>query len=297
MNSAIVGRYVVDIGDRCYNGSVTPHDDGYLMAYRPNIGPILWVKLNSNFELNGPLLGKIKGIDPKLIKVKDQLKIITSYPYNGPLNEFVEINDISEDLQVVSDSSHKQLTIYNYPNYSPIRQKSWSPFQYNDELYFVYTKNIHHVIKYNTTINNVEYDENMVFTNYTSMETIFGSPLNGDGNAILFNNDFFITTFHTKKKRHYDVGYYLFDNKYPFVPRLYGKFLLIEGLQYASNTPKPKNTFCSRLFDTCVFPGGWFDSNGDTIKLSFGVNDQENHILEFSKERLLKNCNHFEQIS
>ena len=263
------------------------------MAYRPRIGPISCVQLNSDFSLNGQSIGCVYGIDPKLIVIKDQLKIITSYPFGGcgSTSEFIEINDLSKDLNIISDRCNRQLTIRNYPNYLQRREKSWSPFEYRDELYFIYKKNIHQVIKYNNSIKNVEYDKNMVFDNYTSMETIFGSPLHGNGNAVLFNDDLYITTFHTRIDKHYNIGYYLFDSGYPFTPRLYGKNLLIEGCKYATNNPP------NFRFITCVFPGGWFDSNMETIKLSFGVNDRENHILEFSKEVLIGNCEPFEKFS
>jgi hypothetical protein len=131
----------------------------------------------------------------------------------------------------------------------------------------------------------VEYLQDCIFD--VSELDKFGPEIRGHGNACSFNNELMFTTFHIRGDDRYLIGYYLFEKKYPFKPIYYCKNFILDSNSYVDFNDKRGN-----FNGTCIFPGGACD-NGDAIILSIGVNDKENHFIEYDKKWLYNNVNYF----
>jgi hypothetical protein len=284
--NGIIEKYILKYDQkRIFNAGICKFYDNYMVCFRSGEHTTELNFLNSDFTFSTNGCEETPGLtDPKIIDVGgDQYKLIGSWPPNG--QEYMEMLDFSAKKHKIEYFENKKRlkTVLNYPNYKPRREKSWAPFYKKNNLYFIYKKNPHEILIYDANLESVVYLPECSFDN--SKLTIHGSEIRGNGTACYFDSNMMITTFHVKMLNYYVLGYYTFEAEHPFRPHSYCNKMLIDSREYAVGARKGP---LIRNNASCVFPGGVIDE-GETILMSLGVNDAENHFLRYDKNWLADN--------
>ena len=198
-----------------------------------------------------------------------------------------------------------------WPSFSG-REKNWSPFLYNNTVYFI--KSINPLIIVGThglgsllinitnftTMNDA--DEKIGSTYVVSASLYlpaidFGhGSLRGGTPAQLINDSFYLSFFHTQTRligsafSTYFMGCYTFSATPPFTMRKISRFPIVDERFYTG----PWNTrFKNRKIDYVVFPMN-FIIEGDMVYLSLGYQDMQGWVITLNLQKLLTTMRDFE---
>jgi predicted GH43/DUF377 family glycosyl hydrolase len=287
-----------------FNPSILKVGRGYLLSFRyqPDLTCQPWrsdigvVFLNELFEpMTKPQLIDTRennistpsqSEDARLISCQGRIFLI----YNDNRDELWSNNSLRRDMYkaevLESDGkftvSPPQKLVYFEDYYKTVCQKNWTPFEWDNKLFFGYTLNPHLVLNSNMNIG-------ACYGQSISIGTInwsFGA-LRGGTPAQLVDGEY-LAFFHSSKKImthaslgqkmwHYFAGAYTFSNKPPF------------QIQKISSAPIVVNGFYTYAdyYKRVIFPGGYVVS-GDTIFLAYGKDDCEMWIAAIDKKALLE---------
>lgn len=279
--------------DRNFNSGIILVKDRYLVCFRKTESEIRLCWLDNKFNIIGNIYHPpIHGVtDPKLVQCGDNIKLCYSYDGYGCHLEYMEVCDVEikdYSIRLLDDTKSRQLTIFDYPEYIKGREKSWAPFSHDDKLYFVYRKDkTHQVIVYDNELKCVRYMKDCIFPYNNPLSQNF--KLHGNGNACKLSNEYLITSFHIDESHNrYRIGYYIFENKYPFKIVGVSKEFLIDSENFVDND-MPKGPLIGAS-QKCVFVGSWCNSiDENKLILSVGINDFTNYFLEYDRKYLLEN--------
>lgn len=167
------------------------------------------------------------------------------------------------------------------------REKNWTPFDRNGELWIHYQFSPQHIIyqldkKTGDVIQTIKHETPVFAT--TKEKELFGS-IRGGTPAIPLNNKYDVCIFHGHKKyfgknyAYYTAGLLLFE-------RTSGKIVhcsdvLIRPSAFPNLVPRPSQS-------AVVFPAG-LSNDGTYLTCSFGVNDYDNFILKFKIDEIVPN--------
>jgi predicted GH43/DUF377 family glycosyl hydrolase len=161
-------------------------------------------------------------------------------------------------------------------------QKNWTPFVYENKLYFSYSLNPHLILFPNMMTGECYAQHKTQFHS----NWIFG-PLRGSSEAILVDGEY-LSFFHSGIYEassiswpwiawHYFMGAYTFSAKPPFgVTSITDKPILARNLYTSSDRQK-----------RVIFPGG-FAVVGSSIYVAYGKDDCELGVMTLDKEELKK---------
>ena len=169
--------------------------------------------------------------------------------------------------------------------------KNWTPFEYNQTIYYISTINPFHVVAI-SSINNITLAGYMKTISRSihlplQWQHIYGS-IHGGSQAILFDNNSYISFFHSKiRLEHntqvtYFMGAYRFTSKPPFELISMTPYPLIHEQFYTGRWVVERN----RQLDYVVFPTGISLIDG-VIYLSLGWNDNEGYMTTINVQDLL----------
>lgn len=289
-----------------YNPSIIPWHQGYLMTFRitPNLksrfeSHIGVVLLSDNFDIisdpqilvmNGDCLPiPPRSEDPRLIYVQDKLYLV----YSDNKEEKITRGGFRVYLAELKHNEHffyieNIQGIFTFPDVSlSVREKNWTPFVYDDELYLAYKLVPHIVLKpiLGTSL------AHHAHQSYPQIDWKWGE-LRGGTPALLVNGQYLsffhssidIETVHShgKKLSHYFMGAYTFSPSPPFyITSLSPSPIIGKGFYHGKEYPpywKPVKA---------IFPCGFvFDQN--FIWIAYGRDDHEVWIVKLDKNKLLK---------
>ena len=173
--------------------------------------------------------------------------------------------------------------ILDWPGYQKQHaEKNWMPFVHNDEIYFVYSVLPHVILRFNQKLGKVQkvYDEHWVPEGWERVR----NGMFGNANCARVG-DYHLGTFHSKPTRQYWTGYYFFEAKPPFRPKLIGTQEIFAP-HYSTETRKSARI--AKAFDNVMFPIGTLPV-GDKLLMSYGENDTLQRVAEFTQHDLLLN--------
>ncbi len=280
-----------------FNPSILKVDQGFLMTFRfsrdPHKDPTSYigiVLLNDSFDvISEPELLNTRNTFSKTPTQSEDARLFT---YRGRI--FLIFNDNTEYIwRTVFDNRDMFIAelIHENGRYSlslPLKlaygtvpvQKNWSPFEWNQNLFFSYSVNPHEVIHPNLR-------NGLCYQSYKTEGFIdweFGT-LRGSTPPILDDGEY-LAFFHSARKMstfythgwplwHYFAGAYTFSAEPPFEMKKISPFPIVEETFYGfSNTIK-----------RVIFPGGIVIC-GNAIYMAYGKDDCEIWIATLDKEAL-----------
>jgi predicted GH43/DUF377 family glycosyl hydrolase len=276
----------LDLQHGCFNGCIIKNkfkDNEYICAYRENEENIYLCRLDYKFDII-PLslfsLDLYHSADPRLIWTKDnELLMIYS---------FYEEKMESEHIlgRVVLDSANKYLINKPFrisPRNLNSRQKNWVPFIHNNNIYFIGEIKPHTIYKMNDL---ADEKTELVYAVDWESKWFNSSHMRGSTPPVLFNNDTFLSTFHTVETHgnvhFYDNGFYLFKSTPPF-----------NVIKCAYKTFLPAESACEPYFRkhehiVCPFPIGMVVEE-ENLHISYGDNDSSIKILSTTINEAMSN--------
>jgi len=286
-----------------FNPSICKIESGYLLLFRycPDrrydvFSIIGLVRLNENFEpvsepqlLDTRFFGTLispHAEDPRIFSIKGKLYIT----YNDSPHVFLPGGHDRRDIYIAELVQDNDLYSISLPvklkhltKYDAVRvQKNWVPFEWNDELYMIYSAQPHEIL-------------------YTNLETGVCTPIyrtfmavqwplgiiRGGTPALLIDGEY-LSFFHSsheitsdasqgKKMLHYFMGAYTFGAAPPFAITKISEIPII-GENFYTNSGHHKRV---------VFPAG-FVASKQNIDVVFGKDDKEIWRATIDKELLQK---------
>jgi hypothetical protein len=278
---------------RKWNQSCVDYEGGYLTAYREDEHKICLLRSTQALGT----IGKVAMLqshnlltDPKLFWWQGEI-FMTYSTGNGftsqtQCDEYMELVRLVIDKEIKIDQQSKTslLTIRNRPNYIQCREKNWTPFEYNNNLFYIYNRSPFEIIHYDPILRCVE--QTNFFAQNIKYPGCFGD-IRGDSNAIRINDDLYMATFHSVVNKKYLVGYCFFNAFPPFyVTKMCKEPLLDAGkFKFPSNNKGPN---CAYNNMDCIFPSALLNKESEVL-LSCGLNDWDNGFFSFNKQELLNN--------
>ncbi len=241
-------------------------------------------RLNSHFAHEGKvqvLKPQVNGKDfdfiedPRPFYFKDELWVAVSGTSDSVMNRtqqmFLSKLNVDEN-----ENFHTGPFLHMKASHKII--KNLAPFEYNGELYFVYSMTPHRIIKVDTQTGHVsEIAKTEGFT------WDYGKP-RGGSTVVPFGEDEFLEIFHSSKEyslpngssiRIYVMGAYTFENKFPFRVTRYTEKPICDETYYDE-----------RNQHMIIFPTGVY-VRGDSVFVSFGKNDDSMFISEIDRDALV----------
>ncbi len=191
---------------------------------------------------------------------------------------------INPNLTITWTRERYQLEeILDWPSYTKQHaEKNWMPFVHHGEIYLIYSVLPHIILRFNPKIGKVQkvYDEHWVPEGWDKVRNgMFGNA------SCARVGEYFLGTFHSKPTRQYWTGYYFFEARPPFRPKLIGTQEIFAP-HYSTETRKSERI--ARAFDNVMFPIGSITVD-DKVLMSYGENDTLQRVAEFSIHDLLLN--------
>lgn len=266
-----------------FNGSLVRFCNRLIFATRCDQIPwyesirIVICELDSNYQ---PIPKTAKFLDLTSLHGYNHVEDPRLFIHDGALH--VAYNDgsamyvavLNAKLEVVSCSQISNFRLARSD--SDGREKNWTPFSVNRELYFIYSDHPRIIIQRGVSTQFYMPEQNITW----EYGTIRG------GTPAVRWGDTFLTFFHSCKAfsipnskhtaRCYFMGAYTFETKPPFRVRHMTKIPLMRG----AYTPyQPNSNLC------VVFPAGAVEEK-DHFAVSLGINDQYDGIIKISKSLL-----------
>lgn len=297
-------RVIIPNYPHAFNAGIVRWKGQLLMSFRiiPNaktpfqseIG-LIWLDDDFNpisepqiLDTRGPNLYPSRAEDARLLTVGDSLYMVYSNNVDETITKGgfrVFIGELVEKNGQFSFTHHQGL--YDYEGASPsIREKNWTPFDFNHELLLIYSVSPHVIFR-------PIIDSPICETLYKSEKaTPFDWGILRGGTPALDIGDEYLTVFHSMKVMkskqggskeipHYYMGAYTFSKEPPFE---------ITGIS-------PEPFFCEGMYEgqtydrywgtvLCVFPCGLlYDEN--YFWITYGRQDHEIWVLKVDRKKLL----------
>ncbi len=224
--------------------------------------------------------------DPRLIVLQDRLYIV----YNNMLN-ITPTPEVRRMVvaEVQSDGSHffckksEVFVDFDGADFSK-SAKNWVPIVHEDTLYFAYSLYPHRIVRpvWGTgTCEEVATTTSHISWAYGQLRGGTPAVKDGDEYLALFHSSISMTSVHSRgiKVPHYVMGAYTFSETIPFaITRISPEPIVGKGFYSgpSHHTWKPLRV---------VFPMGLV-IDGNTLLVSYGVQDHEIWIARFDKEKL-----------
>lgn len=301
--------YFPELKGNCFNPSIVNIEDGYLLSFRwdkpdKHLKNLLktarWASRKTyvclvelDRELNPKSSVQILDLvnqenqsivdptDMRIIRINDEVtgifNTVTSLPHHPPIIRLYTVNLKKDPLaqRYVPEPCQKLI----YPNAREV-EKNWTPFVWNDELYFVYEISPHTILKVNRDTGVCELLEKQNF----QQEWTYGSPRGGTP-AISYKN-LYVSFFHSAERAiqirkhkacYYLMGCYAFQGEPPF--------------HVKALTPKP--ILSSNLYSfrhnrrKILYPSGVAE-NKDQFIVACGENDEHIVIVSIDKSKMIQ---------
>lgn len=287
-----------------FNAGIVDYKAGYLMSFRvipnastPFLSEIGVVELDKEFNLiSTPQLLDTRGAnfypsraeDARLISVNDTLYLV----YSNNIDEVISKGGFRVFIGTIKEQNGNYSLVnmqglFDYPGASSnIREKNWSPFAYQNELYLVYSISPHiifkPVIETSTCLQVAETDD----------EVSWDWGILRGGTPALEIEEGYLSIFHSVQKMktvqsegkdilHYFMGAYIFDKSPPFhVKAISTTPLFCEGMFEGETYQRYWGSVC------CVFPCGLIVDD-KYLWISYGRQDHEIWILKVDRKGLL----------
>lgn len=289
---------------KAFNPSLIQTQDGFLLVFRYCPDPIYesWISYIGIVQLNEELdvvsepqllttrrfFNKTpsQSEDPRIFSYRGRIFVIfndnmeTPHPSVGERREMY-MAEIFASEGVFFLSSPIQL-LHEEKHNTQWWQKNWVPFEWNQQLFFVYSIHPHRII-FPNLINGKCY-----FAYETEKELSWDwGPLRGSTPALLVDGEY-LSFFHSGIKMssdvswglelwHYFTGAYTFSATSPFSITKMSSFPIVGEEFYTASSSEKR----------VIFPGG-YAVLGPYIYLSYGKDDKEMWIAILNKEALLK---------
>lgn len=262
-----------------FNCSIIDDGDGYLLAYRCSelqphiriIGMDHDLNILKNTDKRISFIGESPSIffeDPRLFRIRGDLYLsYTSYRYN----EFycwVGVNKVEYDRQILPIFPR-----FRANSWIGGVEKNWQFFDYNGDMYFIYSINPHIVCKYNGSREPVIFHETKIDPLWKLGVKRGGCP------PVKIDNQyysFFHSRFDDDLGAKYYVGFYSFESKPPFRITKILPHPVFEGDSYNAHDK------------AVVFPCGSVYKNGKWI-ISYGYNDMYCKICVVDHQKMVDN--------
>lgn len=286
-----------------FNPSMIRVENGYLFVFRylpdkiyePWISYIGVVMLNDAFDpIEKPQFLSVRRSRSKTPSQSEDPRV---FSYRG--RTFIVFND---NLEIENPTLWQRRDMFlaelfyvnnHYLLSSPIKlihdtkyntqwwQKNWFPFEWNNELYFVYMMNPHEIVLPNLIKGNCY----PMYETTVEIDWVWGD-LRGGTPAQLVDGEY-LSFFHSSipipsaasmdsMLWHYYMGAYTFSPDPPFtISKITPSPIIAEGF-YASST-------CEKRV---IFPGG-FVQDRDFLHVAYGKDDQEMWIATLDKKKLM----------
>ena len=230
--------------------------------------------------------------DPKLFWYGGEIKMI--HNLHGEPTVWMNTIIIRESRPVILWNKQIKLELTFPGKMDSLMEKNWAPFVYVDQLYFLYRRSPHIVIRFDDRIQNVVFDPSLVTDSCFDQRTY--SILHGNGIPIRISEDFYLATFHNLSKpiRNYTIGYYLFESKPPFsIKRMCNEPLL-------TSEAIIQELICDDPGQTARNEYGYFNGSnllflssalqeGESVIFTFGINDVRSAFLRYNICDLVNN--------
>jgi predicted GH43/DUF377 family glycosyl hydrolase len=274
-----------------YNPSIVKFQDGYILAFRQDdpltaCAALGLVVLDANFSPQGNIhylriKESISSEDPKLFFVQD--KLFMSYSFlTKPLPNY----DCCINLSEISTKTFQILTQTNLKYNLARREKNWTPFTHDGDIYFVYKYNPFSILRLNKPItgalSNVYSTEDKLFT----WETIWGE-LRGGTPAISVGDEylsFFHSSFVSRKTKWFVFGAITFDKNPPHGLKRISPYPILSKKMYQSSV----NPLCKNK--KVVYPGGFVKGNfqgKEVFHIVCGENDAHIKLITIDAAKLM----------
>ncbi len=263
--------------ERCFNSSlISDRQGGYYFAYRTGwAGSEICVgRLAKDLTPIGKPV-HLQGLRHKRCRYGREDPRL--FWYRGRLHvSFIGVEGIHKALRtsVLYARLNPDLTLdqFFYPHYEHRNpwEKNWSFFEYEDELFAVYSIAPHKILR-------IKGDHaEMAFESPTPAPWGPGTEMRGGSAPILIGDEWW-SFFHSRyPNRVYMMGAYTFENYPPFRIRR----ITPEPIKVADPTTKPKDQYTP-----VIFPCG-AALNGDIWTVSCGVHDRWTEFHSFSKKEI-----------
>lgn len=266
---------------RAFNINIMRCDTGDICVYRDSDRSVRVAKIDisGNQLLEDTLSYDVNITDPKLFRWREKNFVCYSSPGYGLHLEFMEFCPIALDS---IEKKVRLLTIFDYPGYVKQREKSWTPFTYNDQLYFLYKRNPHVVLEFFEEISIPRYHSDFDHGELIFPQEFITNDIRGNGSCIQLNKDELFVTFHNRIGDDYLIGGYTFQAHPPFAPLRMCKGPLIDSKQIVPEFKRRGYDKYGPLLNTnsnCVFPSGMLLCDG-RILISAGLNDYYNMLIK-----------------
>lgn len=227
--------------------------------------------------------------DPRLFRVNDNLYMIYNEKTQGDKNRRMFLAKLTQNKnQLVVDKAAP----LNYQQ--QLTQKNWTPFVYDNEIYFIYSVQPYIVLKLDQKTSQLSEVTNQ---NTDKIKWPYGLIRGGTPAIYVKELDAYLTFFHSslpyKKNepkwperrsapwRIYYVGVLVFDSKPPFAIRAYTEVPITYKDAYADSTPKHQ----------IIFPMGLIERDKDYL-ISAGIQNGSADLFTIDKV-VLKNALHY----
>lgn len=287
-----------------------PHTDGYLVSFHTDMAPstrfyrtkLHLLEMDKNFKTlyhsqihqekfytfhPQHWSGLSAAQDPRLFEVNGKIFMLyNDSVVSGRREVYIGEIELQNHYMYAKNILH-----LNYQQGAYRDQKNWSPFIYDDQIYFIYTTNPYVILHWDQRTNSVTkvYAEHGAFGDAWNL-----GDLRGGTPAIYVKElDAYLTFFHSCLRyrerepktlkvhqpfsRIYYMGAYLFDAKPPFKILAYTP----QPLSYKDQYKKLNVNY------HIIFPCGLLEQE-DRFLISAGIQDEKTEILSVKKADLYK---------
>lgn len=274
------------------NGSICKFKDKILFAYR--VEQAIWFQktrigiceLTEDFQVKPETVRYLKlhctqdgyhTEDPRLFVCDGTLCLVYCDGYRMASAILDDNGDVYHsgyfpEFQVSNSESHDG------------REKNWTPFEYKKQPHYIYSDNPRFILKY---------DLQKTYIPKQDVSWKYG-PIRGGTPAISYDDDHFITFFHSARNypeqsgwpRIYFIGAYLFRKTPPFKVTAITTVPLLKGIPPKIEYQRPAKEVL------VLFPSGII-SEDQGFHISYGFCDYTNKVIFVSREllKLLFNAN------
>lgn len=289
-----------------YNPSIIRWKEGYLMTFRttPNLksrfeSHIYLIELDQEFNPVGKPQFLVTNADcpqvaprtedPRLLYINDQLWMVYSDNKDHKITRGGFRVHLAKLKQVEGVFVLEEIQgLYTFPQSSPqVREKNWTPFEFQDQLYLAYSLSPHVILKPDLRDFSAEfYCKSASVIEWKYGELRGGTPGLKIGEEYLsfFHSSIDLATIHSQSKcvSHYFMGAYTFSAEPPFeITRISPAPIIAKGFyEGESYAPYWKPV-------KAIFPCG-FVQDEKTVWVSYGRDDHEIWLVKLDKAKLLQ---------
>jgi len=276
----IVDVQKIEFPSQMFNVHVQLFEDKFIAAGRSDDFEIRLFFLDQNLRLipDSFVNPMFQATDPKVVKIGSDWRLVYS-TYAGYLGQrnldglwhermrTAKIH-IQDGKITVDPKTDEHLTIVGCPGYRRKREKAWSPFEFDGEMYYVHRRHPHVVLFYDEKTGNAKYNPEWV---HPWDASDWDCEIRGDAAPIRLG-DAYLTFFHIRTPRSYRIGYYLFEARPPFGIIQIHKGTFIDAEQFLNNRSAGGLGQFLKTHEKCVFPtGGYLTESG--VSLFVGAQD------------------------